>query len=93
MSQYRVAQELRHDRGRHYDKAQGVRRGARVRATIRSPKHATRRSVREVCAQAGPGCAPGAPNPVLTQCIVSESLFGTLFTRFFKTKKNLNKIK
>ena len=86
MSQYRAAQELQHDRGRRCDKEQRAHRGARVRATILTSKHATRRSVREVCAQAGPGCAPGAPNPVLTQCIVSESLFGTLFTRFKKKK-------
>ena len=33
----------------------------------------------DLCAQAGQGCAPGAPNPVLTQCTVSESLFGKMF--------------
>ena len=40
----------------------------------------------------GHGCAPYALDPVLTQCIVSEPLFGTLFIRFFK-KKNLNENK
>ena len=29
-----------------------------------------------LCAQAGPGCAPGAPNPVLTQCIVLSHCLG-----------------
>ena len=36
-------------------------------------------SARAVGAQPGSfGCAPGAPNLVLTQCTISESLFGTL---------------
>ena len=28
------------------------------------------------CAQAGSGCAPGAPNPVLTQCIILNHCLG-----------------
>ena len=34
------------------------------------PRHGRPRcSARDMCAQAGLGCAPGAPNSVLTQCI------------------------
>ena len=38
------------------------------------------------CAQAGSGCAPGAPNSILTQCTVLSHCLGhcsrALFTRF-----------
>ena len=44
-----------------------------------------------------PSCALGAPNQFLTQYTISESLFGTLFIRFFKKKNEItflkNKIK
>ena len=58
------------------------------------------RDLDAVCAQPGPGCAPGAPNPSLTQCIILSHCFGTLFmnnvheyySRGFQ-KNNNNKIK
>ena len=40
-------------------------------------------SARGLCVQAGSGCVPGAPNPVLTQCTVPSYCFGTLFMSTF----------
>ena len=45
-------------------------------------------SARGLCAQAGPRCAPGAPNPVLTQCNVLSHRSWALFKRISKKKKN-----
>ena len=50
------------------------------------------RSVRGLGAQVGPGCAPSAPNPVLTQCTVLSHCLEHCLQDFSKNKnKNKNK--
>ena len=62
---------LRHDR-------EGATTRSRVHQDT-APSALSARGLGGVCAQAMPGCAPGAPNPVLTKCTVFQSLFGPLF--------------
>ena len=57
----------------------------------RAPRHGAVRAALALCAcSLGSGCAPGAPNPVLTQCTVLSHCWGhcsrALFTRFSKIK-------
>ena len=54
----------------------------------------TTRSAWAQCAQAGSGCAPGAPNPILTQCTVLSHCFRTLFMNtVHEVLKKIYKIK
>ena len=51
-------------------------------------------AVRAACARRlGSGCAPGTPNPVLTQCTVLSHCFGTLFMNTVHEVFQKNKIK
>ena len=75
-------QFLYHDRGARHSVAT-LRACTRVRATTRpSARHDTApnarpgRSAHSVGAQLGSGCAPCAPNPVLTQCTVLSHCLG-----------------
>ena len=81
-----------------------TRQGALTTRPGRGPRHDPARTMTRRCAhnlgavgeKPGSGCAPGAPNPVLTQCTVLSHCLGALFMstihEVFK-KKNLNKIK
>ena len=67
----------------------GPRYGRLCAATLLGQARATTLFItRAVCAQAGPGCAPGAPDSVLTQCTILSHCSGhcsrALFTRFSK---------
>ena len=67
----------------------GPRHGS-TDATTWRPARAVRAAWAQ-CTQAGPGCAPGASNPVLTQCTVWDTVH-VHCSRGFQ-KKNSNQIK
>ena len=54
------------------------------RPTTRPQHGRPGRSARGLCAQAWPGCAPGARNPVLTQCTVLSHCLGQWSQDFFQ---------
>ena len=62
----------------HDNMARGAQSSTRscVSCVTAGARPATQRSAHAVCAQAGPGCAPGALHSVLTQCIVLSHYLG-----------------